>query len=228
MQIQLQCATCGNAAANYAPHRPEFIAVGYQDNIEWSQAHRKIPAKQGRNDWPRSQRTPNINEKCVILAKHPFHETLGGEFWVFYEPIDARLNGWDDSLADIQQAAFVKCRITKILRQSAKTAWLQIRVIDRIYLHQAISQIPAQSETECFLDHTFGNRGCGSNTLGEWQYCYGSTEGDVGHWMILRQVQQQVHLIAYGEWSFHQATAYLGNLVLSESTCRVLTERYRQ
>ena len=46
----------------------------------------------------------------------------------------------------------------------------------------------------------------------------GNAQGDLGNWLIIKLVENRPYLVALGEWTFHQDTAYMCNMVLSNET----------
>jgi len=40
----------------------------------------------------------------------------------------------------------------------------------------------------------------------------------LGNWLIIKLVENRPYLVALGEWTFHQDTAYMCNMVLSNET----------
>jgi len=219
MTIDFSCATCGGRDKNLTTNFPEFPVSAYdQEVIAWSQLEGEIPALNKNNHWLLSDSAPDVGEKRVVGTCHPFNENLGTDFWTLFVPSRSVLDGWAESIEDIDRSAFVQCQVLKILEKSEHRAWLQVKVTDRIMLGDTLHQVPAVLELSPLFRRMYKFEHCQLLNSGNLQYYFGSSQGNLGNWMVLEQCGDRVHAIALGEWNFHQHSAFSGNLILTEKT----------
>jgi hypothetical protein len=248
MEVILTCHVCGSNGDNGIVSYSKFNIAGYQSPcVDWSDYQDKIPPDNECKWWMRSDKTPKFGERRIVYVKHPFRETDEKDFWTFYQPAHTSVNGMDECMEEIDSSAFVKCKLLKILSLEGNQAWLQVLVTEVILLKDAQDLIPLQYEKSSFLKNekpSFLKKLCGFKTYeessflkklccynpyyyrvyGRWEYYFGGLEGDMGNWFVIYKNDLDVRLISFGEWMFHQESAYLGNLVISEETYQRLTE----
>jgi hypothetical protein len=224
MEVILTCHVCGSIGGdNGISSYSEFNIAGYQSpRVEWSDSHDKIPPENEYNHWMRSEKNPEVGEQRIVFVQHPFCENDEKDFWTFYQPALTSLNGIQDHIEEIDNYAFVKCKLLKILLLENNKAWLQILVDEVIFIKDAQNLIPIRHEESSFLKKLYDFSPYEYKSYGNWEYYFGSAEGDIGNWLIIYKNDLDVHLISFGEWMFHQESAYLGNLIISEETYQSL------
>jgi hypothetical protein len=225
MQIKLTCSVCGNSGDNGIISYAEFDLAGYGDAIDWSDCEDRIPDRDERKWWMRSERIPQVGERRVIQVKHPFYETDERDFWSFYQPALTHINGVDLHIEEIDRYAFVRCQLSNILSIDNNQPWVQVLVKEVILLADAPNELPLRSEESAFLEKLYSFSPYYYKPYGNWEYYFGSAQGDLGNWFFIYKTALDVRLISFGEWSFHQDAAYLGNLVISDKTYKSLTKK---
>jgi hypothetical protein len=225
MEVILTCHVCGSNGDNGISSYSEFNIAGYQSpRVEWSDSQDEIPAENEHNWWMRSEKTPEVGEKRIVSVTHPFRETDEKDFWTFYQPAYTSINGMDVCMEEINSSAFVKCRLLKILSLDNNQAWLQVLVDEVIFIKDAQDLIPLQHEKSSFLGKLYDFNPYYYTPYGNWEYYFGNAEGDLGNWFVIYKNELDVRLISFGEWMFHQESAYLGNLVIAEETYHSLVK----
>ena len=224
MEVKLTCAVCGEIGYNQVSSYSEFAISGYDSSIEWSDEELEIPAIKDGKYWSRSDLIPQIGQKRVILVNSSFCETDKQEFWAFYQPALSRINGIDDHIEEIDRYAFVKCKIVNILSIDKHQAWLQVIINESILLKDSIDTIPASYEKSSFLAKLHNFSPYRYQFYRQWEYYSGNAESDLGNWFLIYKAKDNVHLVSFGEWNFHQDSAYLGNLILSPETYQSLVK----
>ena len=127
-------------------------------------------------------------------------------------------------MEEIDRSAFVKCRLLNILSIDKHQAWLEVVINESILLQDSIEIISASHEKSPFLARLYDFSPYHYQSYQQWEYYTGSAESDLGNWFLIYKAEDNVHLISFGEWSFHQDSAYLGNLVLSPETYQSLVK----
>ncbi len=225
MHINFQCPTCGNDTKNEISGYLEFSIAGYDDVVLWSDLASEIPQANESGWWSRSDKLPQIGEERVVNVRHPFNEALNGEFWTLYTPALSSINGWDEHPEEIEQSAFIKCRATNILAQTETEGWVQVEVMDCIRLNEVTRKFSAKNEPHPLFQRIFEFPSRIIQSFGKWQLYQGNAQGDLGNWLLIELVNDKPHVVAIGEWSFHQNVAYLGNVVLMDRTYQEMVER---
>ena len=224
MEVKLTCAVCGAIGYNQISSYSEFAISGYDSSIEWSDEELEIPAIKDGKYWSRSDLTPQIGQKRVILVNSRFCETDQQEFWAFFHPGLSHLNGIDCYMEEIDRYAFVKCKIVNILSIDKHQAWVQVIINESILIQDSINIIPASYEESPFLAKLYDFSPYDYQSYQKWEYYFGDGQGNLGNWFLIYKAKDNVHLISFGEWNFHQDSAYLGNLILSPETYQSLVK----
>lgn len=220
MEVKFACKSCGKVTGNEIAKYSEFEYYGYEEAVNF------IDFEDSKTIY--SDNLPKLNDRRIIAVKHPFCESFDREFWTLYQPGYSKLNGWDEYPEEIDRSAFVKCKLSEIIdRKSDLGMLLQAVVTEVIMLNEAPNIIVPKKEKSSLLEkivyYDFKlNR---INTINNWQFYEGSVEGDLGYWMLIKIIHDLPHLIAYGEWTFHQDAAYLGNIILSKDTYQTILAR---
>lgn len=107
---------------------------------QWSDFEEEVPAL-STEDWVRSSKTPTVGTVRTILVKAPFEESVGNEFLMLYQPDMEEFVDWltysDDT---IRECAVVRCRFEKVLRSDDMRAWIQVKILEVIFLHDIYKQ----------------------------------------------------------------------------------------
>jgi hypothetical protein len=222
MKVQLNCPACQSPASNDIKTYSEFDIAGYDAAVEWSDSESELPTIKEQRYWQRSERKPKAGEKRMIAVQSPFCESELTNFWVFYQPTLSSINGIDSHIEEIDGYAFVKCEILKVFSIDSYNAWLQILVKEVVSIVDAMTVIPTRYEEEPFLKKLYNFNPYQYKPFGRWEYYFGSDQGDLGNWFLIYKTNEDIRLISFGEWTFHQDTAYLGNLVISSATYNAL------
>ncbi|SEB07875.1 MAG: hypothetical protein QJT81_04260 [Candidatus Thiothrix putei] len=215
MNISFICPTCGHAAANEFRQLEDFVISAYDDVIEWSEQENTIPPLNEKKFWSISKRSPKVGENRAVHVSYVFCEDLNSEFWTLYKPVLSSLDGWDEHPEEINLSAFVKCKVVKVLTQEENHAWIVVEVIDCIKLNQATERIPVTQETYSIVHNTFEFEHFEHQKIDNWHHFSGGAQGDLGNWMLIKEYDHDLRLIAYGEWGIHYQSAYLGNISLN-------------
>jgi len=218
MLIDFSCATCGARGGNLISAFPEFSVAGYDEVVLWSQMADEIPSVDKNNYWLLAEKAPAIGEKKVVSVCHPFRETLNTEFWTLFKPARSAQDGWSVNVEEIKFSAFVKCCAIKILEKSDLRAWLQVEVTDLLTLRDTRERLPAVDEENPLFRRLYSFENCQLISDGKFQYYFGDSQGDLGNWLVLERVSGNVHVLALGEWNYHQFSSFSGNIVLNEKT----------
>lgn len=221
MEVSFKCRTCGGGKNEFR-NVPDFQIAAYEDIVEWSEMKCSAPTLNENNWWHRSEKLPQIGEKRAVYVRHPFNENGDKCFWTLYFPVNSSINGWEEHPEEIDQSAFIKCKLNKIISSNESSAWVQVEIKDRILLSDAVNRVPVLNETDPIINNTYQFDNFEVKNFGEWMYYSGSAQGDLGNWMLLRIIDTQPRLIAFGEWTFHQYCAYIGNISISTPTFEIL------
>lgn len=225
MEIVFNCPTCKKSS--YAPFQnvPQFPILGYETAVQFSTQQDHIPSENEHGWWHRRETLPIISDLIIVQVKHPFRTVDTDSFWTLFTPPLSGQNGWEEHPAEIDQSGFVKCKIQKILALSDDAGWLQIKVEEAIAFSTVMNALPWAAEKSSFLDHLLNIEGGRLEHLGDWLYYSANAESDLGHWALMKRVETHIHLITFGVWGFHQDSAYLGNVRLSNQTYQEILDR---
>jgi len=224
MNVEFKCHTCGSGGGNEFRDIVDFTVSAYEHVVEWSNCIEEIPQLNDNKFWLRSEVTPKKEEYRVVNVRHPFNEALGSMFWTLFMPACSGFNGWGEHPDEIDISAFIKCKIAKVLFQDEYQAWLQIKVIECIKLSEAVSALPEVIESVPIVKNTYQFDAFDREILNGWKYYSGTAQGDLGNWMLVKEENGVAKLVAFGEWSFHQHCAYLGNILISRKTLETLNQ----
>ncbi len=225
MEVILTCHVCGSNGDNGICSYSEFNISGYQSpTVEWSDSQDEIPLENECKWWMRAEKTPEVGEQRIVSVTHPFGETDGKDFWTFYQPAYTSINGMDVCMEEINSSAFIRCRLQKVLSIENNQTWLQILVNEVISIKDAQYLIPAKYEESSFLKNLYDFNPYYYKPYGNWEYYFGNAQSDLGNWFVIYKNDVNIRLISFGEWMFHQESAYLGNLIITEETYQVLAE----
>ncbi|ABC29993.1 hypothetical protein HCH_03233 [Hahella chejuensis KCTC 2396] len=222
MNIAFKCLACGGGGKNGFREVEGFPIAAYDGVIDWSDYTDEIPPLNDNNWWMRSEETPVPGDSRVINVRHPFNESAAEAFWTLYTPACSSINGWEEHLEEIDASAFVKCQIERVLSYTEQQAWLKVKVLETITFVEVLNKTPQTEEGLPIVNNTYQFEAFDLQRLNDWMYFSGSAEGDLGNWMLIKQVDGEARLIAFGEWSFHQQCAYLGNISISDETLQTL------
>ena len=227
MNINFSCNMCGSDGVykNFVFEDLYTHAYG-ESTILWSQLEDKIPELNENNWWYRSEHAPLIGDARAVSVCYPFKQDAGVEFWTLYVPTRSSENGWAEHPEEIDLSAFIKCKVIKILRKKDHQAWVQVYITDRVMLSEAAERVPLVEEASPLLNKLYKFDHTRVLNYGNWQLCDGDGEGDLGNWLLLKAIDNNMHLIAMGEWGFHQQAAYLGNVKLTDKTYNEIQDRY--
>lgn len=225
MKIDFKCRCCNSRKVEaYLPFS-ELIHQGYGDVIEWAEPGAELQVLKNTNHWQRSEKTPATGERRIIYVYNPFNQESDEPFWTLYASAQSQFNGWDEHPEEIDLAAFVKCKIVKVLEKNEYDGWMEVEVLEAIMLcdaHETISEI---EESKSILNRMYELEANYLYQLGEWLYLVGSTQGDLWHWLLIKQSRGNFHLIALREGGFHQNYASVGNVILKHETVEELKQR---
>ena len=222
MEVKLRCPTCGRGGKNEFRDVPDLEIAAYEDIVEWSAMEGSVPPLNENNWWLRSEKLPEIGEKRAVFVRHPFNENGDSCFWTLYFPAASSINGWEEHPEEIDQSAFIECRLDKVITSGELSAWIQVEVVGRIMLSDAQASVQVSNETVPITNSMYQFDNFELLKFEDWWYYSGSAQGDLGNWILLKQVGKGLRLIAYGEWAFHQYCTYLGNVSVSDSTLEEL------
>lgn len=222
MNVEFKCRACGGGSKNEFRDINDFSISAYDDVVQWSNCTDEIPHINENNWWELSDITPKPEEYRVVCVSHPFNESLHGVFWTLFMPSLSSMNGWEDFPEEIDSSAFVQCKLEKILTYGEEKAWLQVKVTRTIMLSEVTDVLPEVVESLPIVENTYKFDYFDRENLRDWLYYNGGAQGDLGHWMLVKEINGEARLIAFGEWSFHQNCAYLGNILLSNKTFKTL------
>lgn len=227
MSVEFTCNMCGSDDIYKNTVFEDFYASAYSDSVVlWSQVEDKIPELNKNDFWLRSEHAPSIGDSWAVSVCYPFNQDAGAEFWTLYVPAGSSLNGWAEHPEEIDLSAFVKCKVVKILRERDHQAWVQVHVTDRVMLSEATERVPVVEEVSPLLGKLYTFDHTNVLNFGGWQLCQGDGQGDLGNWLLLKEIDNKPHIIAMGEWGFHQQVAYLGNVRLTDKTYNEIQSRY--
>ena len=227
MKIDFKCRCCGSRNRDVYLSFPEFIHHGYDDVIEWAAPNAELEFLKNTKHWDRSEKTPTKGERRIIRVYKPFSEESDEPFWTLYASALSQFNGWDEHSDEIDRSAFLKCKIVEVLEKNDYSGWLEVEVLEAIMLRDAHKTISEIKESKSILDRMYEFDMNTLNQLNEWLYFVGSAQGDLWHWMLIKQIGGNFHLVAMGEGTFHQNSAFVGNVILKNETVKELKRRAR-
>jgi hypothetical protein len=221
MKIQFKCKACDSFVQN---EFREFKDVSFKayEHLEWSEESNTVPHVTGEDKWPRSEIRPGISEYRVVRVTTPFCEESGSSFWVLYQPALSFFNGWDEHPEELDELAFLNCKIVEVIEYNDNHAWLKLKIVKSILLCDSYKTQPIVVETDPVVDHFYE---FGRFDLVQWKgwfYYFGGSQGDLGNWFLLKQEDTGMILIAFGEWGFHQECSYFANVLVSDRTISTL------
>ena len=230
MKIKLFCSTCKEFVEKEHPTYREFPYAGYADEVvRWSDENESIPPINENGSWQRSDVTPNAHNKRVVCISKPFSEDISSSFWTLYQPALANLNGWEEHPEDIERSAFIKCKIDTLLEMAEEKAWAKVEVLEVIRFDSILNKLDAEEDDDNFIKKVYEYESSEFEAFGNWIYFVASSQGDLGHTMLIRVDESGVyHLVCYTEWNFHCSAAFVGNLVLTKETVAQLSDRAQQ
>lgn len=200
-----------------------FDIVGYEECVEWSEALDSIPEKNESGWWMRLDEMPSMSEHRVIHVQKPFNEVMGCSFWTFYVPALSSINGLQEYMQEIEHSAFVKCKIVSVLYSDDTEAWIQVLVSEVKPLKEFSNLLGRRYEEVPVWKQIYDLEYDYMVRYKDWIYYSGYEQGDMCNWLIIKIVDNNPYLVALGESEFHQDTAYMCNMVLSNQTyARVL------
>ncbi len=202
------------------PPFPGLAFCAYHEAVEWSKEKDKIPPFINKDgDCLKLELPPKAGEQKIIRVSHPFDEKSNAEFWVLFKPAASFLCGWDSYPEHVDSSAFVKCKILDVFSNDADNAWVRVDIMDSILFSDVLHKIPEQKETRSIFNEIYAFEWCSIMALGEWLY-YENYDGEdyMGSWILMRKVENKVHVLALGGANFEQEDVFLGNMVLSQKT----------
>lgn len=214
--IAFQCSVCNRIYEKAKKEHKDFEITGLDNVMKWSDflPEDNLPSLDNEL-WVWSDKAPEVGEERVVLAHSHFHMTVGESFWILYTPVLSSLNGWDSHPEEIENSAFVKCRLERILVRNEKIGWVSIIIEEVLPLQDHCLQIPPKDGTG-YTDQLVFYGDPSIFQWNEWFFVSSSAQGDLGAWGLIRKTKENYHLIAMGEWDFHTDIAYGGNLILPE------------
>ncbi|WLQ16517.1 hypothetical protein O5O45_11360 [Hahella aquimaris] len=222
MNIAFKCQTCGGGGENEFREVDGFAIAAYDGVIDWSDYTDEIPPLNDNKWWMRSEKTPMPGESQMINVGHPFNENTDTAFWTLYMPACSSVNGWDEHPEEIDASAFVKCQIESVLANTEQQAWLKVKVLETITFAEVLNKMPQTEEGLPIVNNTYQFEAFDLERLNDWMYFSGGDQGDLSHWMLIKEVGEGARLVAFGEWNFHRQCAYLGNISISDETLQTL------
>lgn len=222
MNVSFKCRSCGSGSMNDFRYVDDFSIPAYDDVVLWSDCTDENPPLNENNWWIRSNLSPKVGESRAVCVSHPFNENVHDTFWTLFLPELSSINGWEDHPDEIDRSAFLHCKIENIITREENHAWLRVTVIESIPLSDAVDTLPEVKESVPIVESAHRFEYFNREILGEWMYYSGGAQGDLGHWMLVKEINGVVKLIAFGELSFHQSCAYLGNIAMSNQTLETL------
>ena len=224
MNILFKCPTCGSFCKNEFTTLKDFHISAYDENIvEWSESENDIP-EMYNGHWSHPTNIPKVGEHIVVCLHHLFYGKTSSEFWSLFMSGSSFSEGWEDYPEELNNSGFVKFKIVETLELNENHGWFKVIILDRICLNEVTKRVPIKNETETIINNAYKFDNYELLHYEDWLYLSGSAQGDLGNWMLLKQMDNDTRLIAFGEWGFHYGSAYLGNITLKKSTYKTLLE----
>lgn len=212
--ITLTCRACNGLSESVIHKSDLYDIMGYEDNVmEWSDYEHEVPAVDEEH-WLRSDLPPLQGQSRTVKVNHPFYMKIGESFWVLYTPVLSQLNGWDSYPNEIEQSLFVQCAAEYVIEQGKHSAWLRIKVLEVKMIKDFPNQFLLRRGDTDYLSsfEMFGNTFVFEYQ--DWFYLNAGAQGDLGVWGLIKRMDEQYHMLVYGDWNFHTNNAYAGNIAL--------------
>jgi len=197
VEVSLVCGGCGEHARNPMSGQPLQSGLAGFDGVEWA----RDGVAQVGDIWPRLEEPPVVGQQYALHVGHPFRASVDRPFWALFRPAPSALNWWLEYPSDLQLSSLVQCHLLAVLRRTAESAWIRVRVLDRIGLPEIARRFTVP---EIDQDSTEFYRGRPSVQWENLTYVEAGVEGDVGTWMISQTIGQGSHKILCGEWGWHE------------------------
>lgn len=194
----------------------DFSGWAYYEGIEWSDFDEDVPDLTEEH-WERSEILPIENTNRTLFVRKPFDESIGSEFWIYFEPALIHFNGWDDIYEkDIDKCAIVRCKLTNILKRNEYGAWVVVNVREVISVSE-LHKYFEPCETEKGIDFFDGIPEKIQHSMFEndkWLVRYWDAQGDCGEikW-IYTDNNGTRHLVMQSYFDFDQSIMYIGNII---------------
>lgn len=213
--IAFPCLACNEIPEKIKLNKNNFEIVGFEAGIEWSDFQANNLPSLDEKIWARSSNPPLKGSRRIVLAHYPFQMTVGENFWMLFMPSLSYFNGWEEHPSEINSSAFVQCCFEQILSRNEECAWIEIRILDVVFLKEACDVWSDSDDTGC-MDSFHMFRDIYMIHFNEWLMFSANTQGDLGTWALIKKKNERHHLIALGEWGFHYNIVYGGNKIISE------------
>ncbi len=214
--IQLRCPACGSVDRLVSQPRASWVSIEAYGGGEWPGA--SLPTGEV---WLHSNIVPRPGDDRHVKVSHPFAAVSDELFWLMFVPGFSGPDGWADNPETIASSAFVLCRLAKVVKRAASWAWFAVAIDDVLAMPEIERRFTARFGQ---LPQTERHQTVVRTSFEGWELIAGSSEGDVGLWLLARRAQQSIHLLAEGRWSFHEDVVRAGNLEISGKQWERLSE----
>lgn len=213
--LRFRCTVCGQMVEMKKDVRTPFSDWGYFTCVQWSDFNTDVPVLSEKR-WQRSDKTPVVGARRRVFVTQPFDECIGNTFWAEFEPAMLYFNGWDDyPKEEIEKCAMIRCQFERILTADETCAWIEVRIMQVIPLHQLYEHYTERITTES-LDDFKEFRAHGETIFrnDQWHVVGWSAQGDCGEtkWIYTDETGRQ-HLVLASWFGFDEEVLYIGNVV---------------
>lgn len=226
--VALVCGTCKSLSERVKTESELFNLVGFENEVmEWSDFENKVPPLDEPR-WMRSDHPPVQGQIRTVKVHHPFYMKTGEPFWILYTPVSSSLNGWDSHPEEIEQSSFVQCSIERVLERNDFKAWLRVKVLEVWAIKDYDRRFPERDGGNGYLEsfEIFGDPYIFQYR--DWLYICAGAQGDLGVWGLVKQRDNQYHMLVYGDWNFHKNDAFGGNILLPKHRIEGWIEQAKQ
>ena len=212
-----KCSCCNNSIRMDKKIKEHFSDWAYYYGVEWSDFEENNIPEFSNEDWNRSEATPIAKQQRTLHVWKPFDESIGNEFLTFFEPALCYYNGWDGvEESEIEKCAIVRCKLTKVLKQSEYEAWVAVNVQEVILVSELYKYFtPCITDTDINAFEGIPEKIC--HTIYEndkWLVTCWDAQGDCGEYKWIYIDENGIrHLVMQSWFDFDNSVIYIGNVI---------------
>ena len=165
--------------------------------------------------WPTGLNTlPDVGSRHTLQLKHPFVATDQEPFWMLFEPVLSRVNGWDEHPEEIARSGLVQCRLVELVSADDYRPVVVVAVVQTVVMtglrdhfpqtdHGALTVEPERVVMEVVVR--------GGLVWRSW-----SMQSDVGGWGVYLPGDDDWALVLSCQWGFHESHVFAGHRRLTD------------
>jgi hypothetical protein len=192
-----------------ADKKPPWAGCVALDFVEWAAAG-PYP---GQKIWPRLEKAPEEGARIFVWFRHG-KAAIGERSTHLFRPALSALNGWSEYPEELAASALIDVRIENVAHQGERDHWYEVSV-ERVVFLASFGDLFDPIDLGRLPDlRTFERTS--SAERGEWFFAEGSTQGDLGEWVVCRRVSATAaELLLHGVWFPGESVVYAGRRPVS-------------